>query len=325
MIRIEAQAKSGIYQRFNTVVGQTYTVSFYAEANQAKALDTQIGIENIQVVSLNKTPGFKRYSFTFTATSTNHVFIAYTKASAGTFYLGRIMVTQGATLQEYRKATSEIYSTNVKIDIDGIEIASSGTNTKTQISSEGFAIKDTSNGIDLLKSTSEGVIAKGGRFIVTDEQNGSTRLWGRDIVINDQRALVGTGNTVQENLTKNTLYINYLNDFTNGVAIGGEKLTLNGSQVLSEKAFSKTQNGYIRLNNGLMLQWGVATNVDTNVSTTVKLPVGFPNMAIAGFANVKAGVTSSNNGVVVWANQTAISVQHSFGSTRDIYWFAIGF
>lgn len=113
---------SGITQYLKTIPGQTYTVSFYAEAEGRRPLSTQIGILDSITIDLEISPSFKRYSFTFTAWNTVHPFIAYTNNTTGTFYIGRIMVTHGSVLQEYRKKSDEIFSNNTKISGDGITV-----------------------------------------------------------------------------------------------------------------------------------------------------------------------------------------------------------
>lgn len=274
----------GIYQHFNTIVGQTYCVSFYAEtSSQSSSISTTIGVEDVKTINLASTPNFQRHSFTFTATKTSYPFVIYTGSKVGKFYVGRVMVTQGSMLQEYRKSTNEIYSTNVKIDIDGIEVTSSNAKTKTQINTNGFVIKDTNSNQDLLKATSSGVVARGGSFYVDDPSNGYTRLWGRDIDINGQRALVGTNSKPQDSLIANKLYINYTGDFKNGTEITG-KLTNNGFSVLSDVGSSISQNGYMKLSNGLIIQWGHVTGLEISngrvVDAHVKYPIDFPNAII---------------------------------------------
>lgn len=112
----------GINQYLRTIPGQVYTVSFYAEAEGRQPLSTKIGILDSTTIDLKYSPGFQRYSFTFTAWNTIHPFIAYTFGQKGTFYIGRIMVTPGATLQEYRKSSSEIFTNNTKISPAGVTI-----------------------------------------------------------------------------------------------------------------------------------------------------------------------------------------------------------
>ncbi len=284
----------GLYQRFNTIVGQQYTVSFYTEGYQQTPTDTVIGIEGVYTITLNMEPYFKRWNFTFTATSTSHVFVAYL-GTGGRFYLGRVMITQGTALQEYRKHTSEIYSTNVKIDIDGVEISSPNTNTSTNITTN---------------------YAKGGKFIVTDKDNGSTVLWGRDVIINDQRALVGTNASPQSDMIANKLYVNYLGDFKNGTEITG-KLTNNTFDVLSSYGIKLDSSGYQKLNNGLIIQWGHVTGLTVrdgkNVDASITYPTQFPNHCLS-FVPVVDTVDGNN----YWASRFN-AIGHINGRTAG--WF----
>ena len=328
----------GIFQRFNTIVGQKYTVSFYTEGFQQTPTDTVIGIEGVKTITLNVEPTFKRWSFTFTATSNSHTFVAYL-GTAGKFYLGRVMVTQGTVLQEYRKHTSEIYSSTVKIDVNGVEIDSTGANTINKINTNGMIITDKSNNTDLLKATSSGVVARGGSFYVDDPSNGYTRLWGRDIDINGQRALVGTNSSPQDSMIANKLYINYDGDFKNGTEITG-KLTNNSFNVLSDVGSSITQNGYMKLSNGLIIQWGHVKGLTISngqiVDAHVKYPIDFPNAIITFIPSIDTvdgnnyiasrynviGKTNNNktHGWVYAVNHTGTAQ----GALMDINYIVIG-
>lgn len=285
MISIEGDG--GIYQRFPTIVGEKYTVSFYAEANQLKPLATTIGIEGINLITLKFEPGWKRWSFTFTATSKEHTFVAYL-GQYGKFYLGRVMVTQGSILQEYREGLG-IYSNIAKFDTNGFTVESSSTNTRTITDSAGFRVQDKSTGENLLEANTKGVSARGGRFYV-DGQNGNyTLLWGRDININGGRALVGTHSHPEASLQPNKVYLNYNNDFKNGVEIGG-KLTNNTFDVLSLISSQKSENGFRKLSDGFMIVWGkVNINIKDGwiIEGTIPFHTKFPNACFLFNANLE--------------------------------------
>ena len=285
MISIEGDG--GIYQRFPTIVGEKYTVSFYAEANQLKPLATTIGIEGINLITLKFEPGWKRWSFTFTAKSKEHTFIAYL-GQYGKFYLGRVMVTQGSILQEYREGLG-IYSNVAKFDTNGFTIESSSTNTRTITDSAGFRVQDKSTGENLLEANTKGVSARGGRFYVDGPNGNYTLMWGRDIVINGQRALVGTHSHPEASLQPNKVYLNYNNDFKNGVEIGG-KLTNNTFDVLSLISSQKSENGFRKLSDGFMIVWGkVNINIKDGwiIEGTIPFHTKFPNACFLFNANLE--------------------------------------
>ncbi|MCR6515289.1 carbohydrate binding domain-containing protein [Clostridium sp. LY3-2] len=256
MVSIESGGRNGcgIYQRFSTIPDESYTVSFYAEADRQKPLATTIGIEGIQGITLKYEAGWKRWSFTFKATSKQHTFIAYLE-EAGKLYLGRVMVTQGTVLQEYREGLG-IYSNIVRMDTEGLTVDSNSTNTKTITDSNGFRVQDKRTGENLLEANTKGISTRGGRFYVDGPNGNYTLMWGRDIVINGQRALVGTHNHPEAPLQANKLYVNYNNDFKNGIEIGG-KLTNNTFEVVSIK---ENQLGgeyiYRSMGDGLVYQCG---------------------------------------------------------------------
>ena len=288
MIRIQGDYNHGLWQKIKTIPGEVYTVSFYAESHELIPTTTKIGIEEHHMVDIHGTPAFQRHVFTFTATLSEHTLVVYSGQDGADFYVGRVMVTQGEVIQGYRQNSSEIYSNNVKFDINGMEIDSENANTKNRIDHDGFAIIDKTTLDFLLKATSESIIARGGKFVVEDKENGNTVLWGRDIVINGQRALVGTGANAQDGLISNKLYLNYLNDFISGVEIGGT-LTNDGRNVLSLVNQNSYKEGYMKLSNGFLLQWGHVTGIGISsgvVDTTITYPVQFPSKCLVFIAVV---------------------------------------
>lgn len=335
MISIEGDG--GIYQRFPTIVGEKYTVSFYAEANQLKPLATTIGIEGINLITLKFEPGWKRWSFTFTATSKEHTFIAYL-GRYGKFYLGRVMVTQGSILQEYREGLG-IYSNVAKFDTNGFTVESSSTNTRTITDSAGFRVQDKRTGENLLEANTKGVSARGGRFYVDGPNGNYTLMWGRDIVINGQRAIVGTHSHPEASLKANKMYLNYNNDFRNGVEIAGD-LTNNTFPIPSLIGAIKGENGFRKLSDGFMIVWGKAVmpiKEGKVIEGTIPFHTAFPNACFlfnAKLAKVDgndywAGNYTLNSypldkfgGRVYGLNmQKYISTQ---GAWADVYYFAIG-
>lgn len=288
MIRIQGDFNHGLWQKIKTIPGEVYTVSFYAEAHELVPTTTKIGIEEFHMVDIYSTPAFQRYTFTFTATLSEHTLVVYSGQDNADFYVGRVMVTEGDVIQGYRKNSNEIHSNSVKFDINGMEIDSENANTKNRIDHNGFAIIDKTTLDYLLKTTSEGIIARGGKFVVEDTENGNTVLWGRDVVINNQRALVGTGTNAQDGLISNKLYLNYLNDFINGVEIGGT-LTNDGRNVLSLVNQNSYKEGYMKLSNGFLLQWGHVTGIGISsgvVDTTITYPIQFPSKCLVFIAVV---------------------------------------
>ena len=329
---------SGIYQIFSTIPGNVYTCSFYAEPHGVTNVPTAIGIDRVNVINIAYN-SFRRYSFTFTATSTTHAFVAYSKLKNGTFYLGRPMVSAGKILYEYSPNPNEVLSTTAQFTTEGMTISSVNAGVKTNISTDGMNITRTSDGKSLLKATSKGVRVEGGMFYVEDTKNGYTYFWGRDIVINDQRALVGTNANPESTLSPNKLYINYNNDFKNGVDIGG-KITNDGRPILSESHFEGTDIGILVLSNGFIIQWGKIGNLTIEggeiLSRNLTFPIKFNNKCF--FAGVDINSVDDGNGDLetrynAWLkhidkNGAVLKVRNytdqKWGSKMEIYWFAIG-
>ena len=330
---------SGINQSFTTIPGKEYTCSFYAEPHGVTNVPTAIGIDGVSVINIANN-SFRRYNFTFTATKTSYTFVAYSKLKNGTFYLGRPMINAGEILYEYSPNTNEILSTTAQFTTEGMTISSLGAGVQTNINTDGMNITRTTDGASLLKTTSNGVRVKGGMFYVEDDKNGYTYFWGRDIVINDQRALVGTNATPESSLSANKLYINYDNDFINGVELQGN-ITNWGKPILTENGYNSYQdNGYLSLSNGFILQWGkiktAIGNGDHVTGLAFSYPIKFPNAVFHcdatilnvddGYGGIEylydGGVTKyDENGGYFWAKNRT---ENKWGTTMTITWFAIG-
>ncbi|WP_170074633.1 phage tail spike protein [Paraclostridium dentum] len=330
MVGITSNYGGGLFQKIKTMPGEKYTVSFYALAQNLQPLVTNIGIEGINVISLENEPGFKRWTFEFVATKETHTFVAYA-IHPGTFFIGRIMINKGP-LREYSSRQDEIYSKTVRLDGTGVNIESPNCRTKTNIDTNGMEVTDTKDNTSILSAKDGDVVAKGGHFKVTHPQNGEIVLWGRDVVINNGRALVGTGNVSE--IGANKLYINYLNDFFNGVHIGGsvaisENLQVNNHDVITSKGFASTPFGFHIFSTGLILQWGTFSGFGDG-DTTVYYATEFPNECVH-FNPVFEGDRDTMFDVHAYdVNRINAKVITKFmygfnDRSRMIKWYAIGY
>ncbi|WP_195948104.1 phage tail spike protein [Paraclostridium bifermentans] len=330
MVGVSCNQSGGIFQRVNTIPGEKYTVSFYALALNLKPLRTNIGVEGFRVITLEYEPGFKRWSYEFVATSSEHTFIAYT-VDPGTFFIGRIMINQGS-LREYSRRQDEIYSKTVRLDGAGVTIESPNCRTKTNIDTNGMEVIDTKDNTSILSAKDGDVVAKGGHFKVTHPQNGEIVLWGRDVVINNGRALVGTGNISE--LGANKLFINYNNDFINGVNIGGnvsieKNLQVNNHDVITNMGLVKQPFGYQIFSNGLILQWGTYSGFGDG-DTTVYYAIEFPNACVHFNPQFEGDRDTMFDVHASYVSRTSATVVTKFmygfnDRSRLIKWFAIGY
>ena len=90
---------------------------------------------------------------------------------------------------------------------------------------------------------------------------------------------------------------------------------------------SKTENGYTKLPNGLIFQWGTVTGILTNATSTVTLPIAFPTAILNLSGTMKRNAAGYNDaGIWVYPNGlTQILVSNENSVTSDAYWFAIGY
>jgi len=95
---------------------------------------------------------------------------------------------------------------------------------------------------------------------------------------------------------------------------------------------SFTANGYQKLANGLIIQWGVAT-IASDSFTTVVFPVAFPNAVLSITTGINYSVSRTDNGAVAQVRDVTLSsaiLDHQAigtptGFSVNIYYTAIGY
>lgn len=94
-------------------------------------------------------------------------------------------------------------------------------------------------------------------------------------------------------------------------------------------ASSLSTNGYVKLSNGLMIQWGVYTTSGGEGSYTVYFPTSFLTACFTAVATIK-GISNTGNDMWVQVNSVAnssMSIQYQSGGGNTgygAYWIAIG-
>ena len=99
----------GIYQRFETEIGKTYTYSFYA---QCEKCEFTVGVEKRHTQQVAVSPDSWIYhQGTFTATKNSHTFIIYNlnQNTQGNIFIDNIMVNEGVVPAKYTPSYSEVY------------------------------------------------------------------------------------------------------------------------------------------------------------------------------------------------------------------------
>ena len=100
---------------------------------------------------------------------------------------------------------------------------------------------------------------------------------------------------------------------------------------LSDFASLRAGNGYQKLPNGLILQWGsVSIGVDSAVNIT--FPIAFPNAVLNAQSTVNGGgaiggtaVLSSHVGSLSATGMTVAMTDDGVPGAKPVYWFAIGY
>ena len=95
-----------------------------------------------------------------------------------------------------------------------------------------------------------------------------------------------------------------------------------GGNTVPAKAFNPS--GYVKMANGLILQWGVLGSPG-RTSTTVTFPIAFPTACLnAQMTLVVANTSDWWTGTVGAVTKTTLAIYDHMGS-GSIYWFAIGY
>ena len=127
----------------NLVIGKVYTVS--AKVKKTAYLVngyfkvTYNGEQEQYLVNTQDTYGWTEYSVTLPAVTEGTMTIdMYTTGDY--LYVSDIMVSEGSMIREWTPAPNEIYTEEVKVDKNGIEVSNSESDTKTVINHTEFAV-----------------------------------------------------------------------------------------------------------------------------------------------------------------------------------------
>lgn len=96
---------------------------------------------------------------------------------------------------------------------------------------------------------------------------------------------------------------------------------------------SKLQNGYTKLPNGIIMQWGIAKDVPQDQRKPITFPIAFPNSCLNASATYISTPEYKEVGSAAYVaniKKTGLEVEHQvinppYEDTIDIYWLAIGY
>lgn len=99
---------------------------------------------------------------------------------------------------------------------------------------------------------------------------------------------------------------------------------------LNLPGISKTANGYTKLPNGMILQWGASASIGGDTSVSVTFPIAFPTACL----NVQVAAQQSGAGADTWPilisfnTTTAVvgrGVNNGTNASGPMYWMALGY
>ena len=91
-------------------------------------------------------------------------------------------------------------------------------------------------------------------------------------------------------------------------------------------AVGNPELGWTKLSNGLILQWGVISNLPTQTTITISLPIAFTSACYVAFtqsAQTSRSNSYNNSGIVLAKSTNTITIIKD-EAQGDMYWMAIG-
>ncbi|MDH6367562.1 MULTISPECIES: hypothetical protein [unclassified Breznakia] len=132
-------------QSFKTIVGRKYTVSCkIRKFTNTAYLKIMTGTQEVYLFNLPAEVQSDWVSFNVSFEALGNDAVVEVGSSGAWLLISDIMANDGEIQQQWSSSNDEIYTTNVKIDKNGIEVAQDGTNNKTVINTLEFAGYDAS-------------------------------------------------------------------------------------------------------------------------------------------------------------------------------------
>lgn len=97
------------------------------------------------------------------------------------------------------------------------------------------------------------------------------------------------------------------------------------SNILNLGTSSLGTNGYTRLPNGLILQWGTSGSIGQDSSGSVTFPIAFTTLycvTITPRASTNTGGGGADN--ITASSTTGFTISHGADGTATFYWMALG-
>lgn len=136
--------------------------------------------------------------------------------------------------------------------------------------------------------------------------------------------LAGAQTLTNKTLTSPTLTTPVVASLVN---TGTLTLPTASSTLLGVIASTLAQTGYFQLTDGLIVQWGITGNIVSSGTSTITLPLTFPNTFFTAYVSratkdTSGSPSSADSGVIVSTSQ--LTVNNNSGSTTTMFWLAIG-
>lgn len=98
-----------------------------------------------------------------------------------------------------------------------------------------------------------------------------------------------------------------------------------GSNILNLGTSSLGTNGYSRLPNGLLLQWGTSGSIGQDSSGSVTFPIAFTTLYCINITGRQAiNTTSGGLDTISTQSTTGFTIAHGGDGTSTFYWMALG-
>lgn len=111
-------------------------------------------------------------------------------------------------------------------------------------------------------------------------------------------------------------------------AAGSTTITLPAStgNALVDVGSSLTATGYVKLSNGLIIQWGTTASIGTDSGLAITYPIAFPTATLNVNITPIRSIALSGQGesTVSSVSTTGFTLNNGADTTKPYYWYALG-
>lgn len=124
--------------------------------------------------------------------------------------------------------------------------------------------------------------------------------------------------------TNNTIVVR---SYSNGTVSTSAPASANINSIVTTTGLSKATDGYVKLGNGIIIQWGVHTTTSTGAST-ITFPTAFTAVSYSIVMTRVSGTSTTNESGSYYfrgRTTTSVAVYKTNNNTQSMMWIAVGY